>query len=355
MGSGSPVRHRSVGPRRRASGRDGGRPCRPRSPLRGPLGDSVSRSATSSVPSRLPPAVSNPMDPRSSSSASAGHPRRFDRIPAGRWRTPWPPRVGVRRAVCRGVSGSGGGEAALSPPTMLGTSFGGAATAAGRVPASGKTRWGLAAVGLSGSRRRHPPLRHGCSLPHAVSGGAQSWAREGSGFPLMGGNRQHEQRLLHRAPGISGQGGRIPEADRMAPRGDLPSRERGDRRRPVRTPAPSRNPYPPTMPTPDVKGGPLDIDIHAKALRHVEHVAHEAGILVLGGDIDRTPELRTAILRRKALREELGTGVVELTEAEVRFLSHRAAAPDRRRRLRDHRVSDLRKARVFPGHSCASG
>jgi len=46
--------------------------------------------------------------------------------------------------------------------------------------------------------------------------------------------------------------------------------------------APSRNPYPPTMPTPDVKGGPLDIDIHVKALRHVEHVAHDAGILVLG-------------------------------------------------------------------------
>jgi hypothetical protein len=91
--------------------------------------------------------------------------------------------------------------------------------------------------------------------------------------------------------------------------------------------APSRNPYPPMMPTPDVKGGPIDIDIHVRALRHVEHVAHDAGILVLGGDIDRTAELRTAILRRKALREELGTGVVELTEAEVRFLSHSAPPP----------------------------
>ena len=72
----------------------------PAEPLRGRLGESVSRSATASVPSRLPSAVSSPMDPRSPSSASAGHPRRFERIHAGRWRTPWPRQV-LSTPTCR--------------------------------------------------------------------------------------------------------------------------------------------------------------------------------------------------------------------------------------------------------------
>lgn len=86
--------------------------------------------------------------------------------------------------------------------------------------------------------------------------------------------------------------------------------------------APSRNPYPPTMPAPDVQGGggPGDVDVHVRALRHVEHVAHDTGFIVAGGDLARLGDLQTAILRRKAMREELGTGVVLLTPAELEIL-----------------------------------
>jgi hypothetical protein len=100
------------------SGRRGGNwPCRPRSRLRGRLGDRCRGSATSSVPSRLPSAVSNPMDPRSSSSASAGHPRRFERLTPAAGGLPWPPPRSTAPVAPRGLSEAAGSTPRVRAPT----------------------------------------------------------------------------------------------------------------------------------------------------------------------------------------------------------------------------------------------
>jgi len=61
-------------------------------------------------------------------------------------------------------------------------------------------------------------------------------------------------------------------------------------------------------------------DIHARAYDHLEKVCHDQGYLAAAGDRQAARVLREAILRRQAVRQELGTGVVFLTDAELRFL-----------------------------------
>jgi hypothetical protein len=84
--------------------------------------------------------------------------------------------------------------------------------------------------------------------------------------------------------------------------------------------APSRNPYPRSMPSLRVEVSGPAVPAHARALRHVEKVAFDGEILLAAGDLSRLRDVQTAILRRKALAEELGTGVVMLSPAEEELL-----------------------------------
>lgn len=91
---------------------------------------------------------------------------------------------------------------------------------------------------------------------------------------------------------------------------------------------PARNPYP--SQTPGLAFDPTATR-HVQLIRHFERRTFEESLLLAGGE-DALPEthrrgeawrrneLRQAILRRKAILEELGTGVVLLTPEELAFL-----------------------------------
>jgi hypothetical protein len=85
-----------------------------------------------------------------------------------------------------------------------------------------------------------------------------------------------------------------------------------------------RNPYPAKMPS---LGETARLDRHMALVHHYAKRAFEEGLLIAGGEqglppelrrgeAHRRAELRQAILRRKAILEELGTGVVVLTDEE---------------------------------------
>jgi hypothetical protein len=87
---------------------------------------------------------------------------------------------------------------------------------------------------------------------------------------------------------------------------------------------PGRNPYP--RPEPGAGFDPSGTR-HVQLIRHYERQTFQESILLAGGerglpeplrkgDTYRRAELRQAILRRKALLEELGTGVTLLTDEE---------------------------------------
>lgn len=91
---------------------------------------------------------------------------------------------------------------------------------------------------------------------------------------------------------------------------------------------PSRNPYPARMPA---LAGDARLDRHMQLIHHYSKRAFEERILIEGGEEGlpsqlrrgeeyRRAELRQFILRRKAILEELGTGVVFLSEEEQRLV-----------------------------------
>lgn len=84
--------------------------------------------------------------------------------------------------------------------------------------------------------------------------------------------------------------------------------------------APSRNPYPPAMPDLGAQGAP-EKSIHLRAMRMYEKFVHERGVRMAGGEPGLLRELQVDILRRRAVREELGTGVVLFTPEEERILA----------------------------------
>jgi hypothetical protein len=92
---------------------------------------------------------------------------------------------------------------------------------------------------------------------------------------------------------------------------------------------PSRNPYPRNMPS---LGGEAKVDRHVGLVHHYSKRVFEETLLIEGGDrglpeVLRKPEpvrraeRREAVLRRKAILEELGTGVVFLSEEDERILA----------------------------------
>lgn len=83
---------------------------------------------------------------------------------------------------------------------------------------------------------------------------------------------------------------------------------------------PSRNPYPRRMPSLEAPG-PSTPPVNARALRSYEKLVHEYGIRVAGGERELLRDLRTQVQRKKALLEEMGTGVVFLSPAEEAFLA----------------------------------
>ena len=224
MGAHSRVRDRSVGPRRRASGvAAGGRAGPPaESPSRGPLGDQCRgrpprrlragcrRRFEPGGPAVIVVGVSGDIRGASIGSLAAGgltglhrglphrSPRADEAKRLGARRgsgRPHPPRDGVgldrrRRSSSRAISGASWHddhcEAAHrserrrrpAAPIIGGRSVGGAG-----FRLAGRRNWGLAAVGLWGWRRRHPPLRRGCSN--------SSTRRRGRApaFPLTGGTQ----------------------------------------------------------------------------------------------------------------------------------------------------------------------
>lgn len=94
------------------------------------------------------------------------------------------------------------------------------------------------------------------------------------------------------------------------PRTARPSRDAWDDR-------PARSPYPPAMPSlDDTSGGFGDIDVHVRAMRGLDRVVHEGLVLYAAGDRTDLARLRAAIRRRVAIREELGSGVVVISDAE---------------------------------------
>lgn len=87
---------------------------------------------------------------------------------------------------------------------------------------------------------------------------------------------------------------------------------------------PAKRPYPegmPTLNTVRMSGPGVAPDVHSRALRNTEQLVHNGIIVWRGGDRSGTKQLVDLIRRRKALREELGEGVVEFTAAEREVLA----------------------------------